>query len=384
MIEPISVSMESLKLGLLSPMMIAVAGALLILFIDLIKDGLDKTLYVMLSILVLFIDFGVVIGQSVGDRGFFDVMLVDGVSVLSQLLILVASMLFIPLALTPKRFHEFSYPEFFALFLFMVSGFQFMVSTDNLILIFVGLETGSLALYTIIAMHNTRGSIEAAVKYFTMGAMAAGFFVMGAAVIYALSGSVELYDVAKAFQGRLDEPGIMIPVIGSAVLMLVAIGFKVSLIPFHLWTPDVYEGSSAPMAGYMSIVPKITMMVVAMRLLGFYVDMGIESVRAMIIVLAIVTMTLANIMAIVQEDVKRMLAYSSISHAGFVMAALALDTTKAYSGIFLYYGLFLFAILEPLRCCGSAETRILSTTTVITIPTASFRDWCRHLPWERS
>jgi len=345
MLEPISVTMASLNLMTLSPMLVIIGGALLILLIDLIKEDLDKSLYVMLSVLILFVDFGATLSLSINERGFFDLMLVDGIAIVSQLLILIASMLFIPLALTSKRFHEYAYPEYFSLFLFMVAGFQFMVATDNLILIFVGLETASLALYTLIAMHNTVGSHEAAVKYFTMGAMAAGFFVMGSAAIYAVTGSVELYDIAKVLQERIAEPGIAASLIGGAMLMMVAIGFKVSLIPFHAWTPDVYEGASAPMAGYMSIVPKVTMMVVAMRLLGLYVDLGVEAVRVMIIILAILTMTLANIMAIVQEDVKRMLAYSSISHAGFVMAALALDTTKAYSSIFLYYGLFLFTNL---------------------------------------
>jgi NADH-quinone oxidoreductase subunit N len=337
--------MASLNLATLAPMLVVVGGALLILLIDLLKKNMDKTLYVMLAILVLFVDFGATLSLSVNERGFFDIVLIDGISILSQLLILVASMLFIPLSLTTSRFHEYSYPEFFSLFLFMVAGFQFMVASDNLIMIFIGLETASLALYTIIAMHNTEASLEASIKYFTMGAMAAGFYVMGAAAIYAVSGSIELYDVAKVFQVRMDEPGIYIPIVGGAVLMLIAIGFKVSLIPFHTWTPDVYEGSSAPMAGYMSIVPKISMMVVAIRILGFYIDLGIDSVRMLVIALAVITMTLANMMAIVQADVKRMLAYSSMSHAGFVMAALALDTTKAYSSIFLYYGLFLFTNL---------------------------------------
>jgi len=137
----------------------------------------------------------------------------------------------------------------------------------------------------------------------------------------------------------------MVTVIGGAMMLLVAIGFKVSLFPFHTWTPDVYEGASAPMAGYMSIVPKIAMMIVAIRVLGMYIDLGIEMVRNVVIVLAVVTMTLSNMMALLQKDVKRMLAYSSISHAGFVMAAIALDTTKANSSIFLYYGLFLFTNL---------------------------------------
>jgi NADH-quinone oxidoreductase subunit N len=197
----------------------------------------------------------------------------------------------------------------------------------------------------MIAMHNTLGSHEAAIKYFTMGAMAAGFFVMGAAAVYAVTGSVELYDIGRVLEARIGETGVMVTILGGAFMLLVAIGFKVSLFPFHAWTPDVYEGSSAPMAGYMSIVPKIAMMVVAIRILELYIDLGLESVRNVIIVMAVLTMTLANMMAIVQEDVKRMLAYSSISHAGFVMAAVALDTTKANSSIFLYYALFLFTNL---------------------------------------
>jgi len=345
MLAPISIDMASLNFITLAPMLIAIAGGLGILIIDLLKKDLDLTIYVILTILVLFIDLGATIGLTINERGFFDLVVMDGISLLGELLIIIASMLFIPLSLTSKRFHEFSYPEFFGLFLFMIAGFQFMVATDNLILIFIGLETASLALYTLIALHNTIGSHEAAIKYFTMGAMAAGFFVMGSAIIYATTGSVELYEVARILQQRLNEPGMLVAVVGGALFMTVAIGFKVSLFPFHLWTPDVYEGASAPMAGYMSIVPKIAMMVVAIRLLGTYIDLGVDIVRNLVIVMAVVTMTLSNMMALVQDDVKRMLAYSSISHAGFVMAAIALDTTKANSSIFLYYALFLFTNL---------------------------------------
>ena len=345
MLEPINVSLASLNMITLAPMLIAIVGGLIILIIDLIKGELHKSLYVMLTILILFIDFGSVLGLNVNERGFFDVVLIDGIAIVSQLLILVASMLFIPLALTTKRFHEYSYPEFFALFLFMIAGFQFMVSSDNLILIFVGIETASLSLYTLIALHNRDNSYEAAVKYFTMGALSAGFYVMGSAIIYTLTGSVELYQIADVLQSRIDETGIMVAVLGGSILMLSAFAFKLSLFPFHAWTPDVYEGASAPLAGYMSIVPKIAAFVVAMRIFGMYIDLGIEWVRVAILVLSVATMTLANIMALVQEDVKRMLAYSSISHAGFVMAALALDTTKGNSGVFLYYGLFMFTNL---------------------------------------
>jgi len=345
MLEPIKVSLESLNLITLAPMLLAIAGGLVILVLDLINEKLHKSLYVMLTILILIVDFGATIGLNVNERGFFDVMLIDGISIISQLLIIVASILFTPLALTSKRFHEYSYPEFFALFLFMVAGFQFMVASDNLILIFVGLETASLSLYTLIALHNRSNSYEAAVKYFTMGALAAGFFAMGSAAIYALTGSIELYQVAQVLSGRLGEAGIIAAVLGSSVLLMATLAFKLSLFPFHTWAPDVYEGASAPLAGYMSVVPKIASFVVAIRIFGMYLDLGIEWVRVMILILAVITMTLANVMALVQEDVKRMLAYSSISHAGFIMGALALDTTEATTSIFLYYALFMFTNL---------------------------------------
>ena len=338
-------SFDSLNLISMSPMFVILLGALAILCIDLVKPNLDKTLYVVLTMLTLFIALGATLSLNINERGLFDTILIDGVSVLGQTLIIVGSMLFIPLALTKRKFHDFSYPEFFSLFLFMVFGFQFMAASDNLILIFVGLETGSLALYTLIAMHNTKLAHEAAIKYFTMGALAAGFFTMGAAIIYATTGSVEMYSIAKVFQDRIGDVGIIVPIIGGALFMIVAIGFKVSLIPFHMWTPDTYEGASAPMAGYMSVVPKVAMMVVAIRLFGIYMELNIDIIKITIIVLAIITTTLANMMALVQKDVKRMLAYSSISHAGFVLVAIALDTTKGYSSIFLYYGLFMFTNL---------------------------------------
>jgi len=345
MLEPINVSLESLNLITLAPMLIAIVGALAILTIDLIKDNLDKSLYVMLTVLVLLIDLGATLGLNVNERGFFDVMLIDGLAIVTQSIMLIASMLFIPLALTSKRFHEYSYPEFFALFLFMLAGLQFMVSTDNLILIFIGLETSSLSLYTLIALHNRHNSFEAAVKYFTMGALAAGFFTMGSAILYGVSGSLELYQVAEAVGSRIDEPGVMALLIGGAAFLLASFAFKLSLFPFHTWAPDVYEGASAPLAGYMSIVPKLAAFVVSMRIFEMLIDQGVAWVQMAILVLAVITMTLANIMALVQEDVKRMLAYSSISHAGFVMAAIAIATTKANTAVFLYYGLFLFTNL---------------------------------------
>jgi len=349
MLEPIHISMESLNVMTLAPMLIPVIGALFILVVDLFKSNLDKTLYVVLSLLFLLIDFGALVDssglfmQNGTLMGMFDVMLVDGLAILSQFIIVGASMLFIPLALTNKRFHEFSYPEFFALFLFMISGFQFMVATDNLILIFVGLETASLALYTLIAMHNRVKSFEAAVKYFTMGALAAGFYSFGAMIFYALTGSVEIGKIATTLAGNgYADLGF---VLLAVTFLLASLSFKLSLVPFHTWAPDVYEGSSAAMAGYMSIVPKIAAFVVAMRLFEFLIHSGVVWLEVVLYVLVVVTMTAANIWALVQTDVKRMLAYSSVSHAGFVMAAILIGSTQANSALFLYWVLFSFTNL---------------------------------------
>ncbi|QOY52357.1 NADH-quinone oxidoreductase subunit NuoN [Candidatus Sulfurimonas baltica] len=349
MLSPVNISMESLNLMTLAPMLIPIVGALLILVIDLFKSGQDKSLYVMISLLVLGIDFAALLdsagifAQNGTVMGVFDVMLIDGLAILSQFIIVAASMLFIPLALTHKRFHEFSYPEFFALFLFMIAGFQFMVATDNLILIFVGLETASLALYTLIAMHNRDKSFEAAVKYFTMGALAAGFFSFGSMVFYALTGSVEINQIASVLSAN-NYADIGFVLIG-VVFLLASFGFKLSMVPFHTWTPDVYEGSSAALAGYMSIVPKIAAFVVAMRLFEFLIHSGIVWLEVILYIGVVLTMTMANIWALVQTDVKRMLAYSSISHAGFVMAAILIGTTQSNSALFLYWILFSFTNL---------------------------------------
>lgn len=349
MLSPINVSIESLNLMTLAPMLIPIIGALLIIVIDLFKSEQDKTLYVMLSLLILGVDF-VALVDSAGlfldngtITGVFDMMLIDGLAILSQFIIVGASMLFIPLALTHKRFHEFSYPEFFALFLFMIAGFQFMVATDNLILIFVGLETASLALYTLIAMHNRDKSFEAAVKYFTMGALAAGFFSFGSMVFYALTGSVEINQIAAVLEAN-NYADIGFVLVG-VVFLLASFGFKLSMVPFHTWTPDVYEGSSAALAGYMSIVPKIAAFIVAMRLFEFLIHSGVVWLEVILYMGVVMTMTMANIWALVQTDVKRMLAYSSISHAGFVMAAILIGTTQSNSALFLYWILFSFTNL---------------------------------------
>ncbi len=340
--EPVKFDLVALNLNTIMPMLITLGGALFILIIDLFKK-LDKQFYVTVSMATMLLAIYAIFQINSAGRGFFDVMLVDGVAVISQLIILGASVLFMPLALTGFRFREFKFAEYFAFFLFMIAGFQFMVSTDNLILIFLGLETGSLALYALIAMHNRQKSLESALKYFTMGAFAAGLFAFGSMIFYGITGSVEIGQMKTVIEGN-NFSNMPLILLGTA-FMIAALGFKLSIVPFHTWTPDVYEGASAPLAGYMSIVPKIAGFVVALRFFDFLAMADDGVVQTLLWIAAVATMTIGNILALVQDGVKRMLAYSSVSHAGFVMTAILMGTTQAHVGMFLYWTLFLFTNL---------------------------------------
>ncbi|MDO5045116.1 NADH-quinone oxidoreductase subunit NuoN [Campylobacter sp.] len=336
-------NLDELNLASIAPMLSLIVFGLFILCIGTFKKDLSRTFYTVFCLIAIMLNIGIVMDSDRFMTGFFGLMVIDGISILSQLVILTASALFIPLALSTKRFFEYEMSEYYALFLFMIAGFEFMVSSNNLILIFIGLETSSLALYTLIALHNKKKSIEAAIKYFTMGALGAGFFVFGAAMFYLSSGSVEIGFAGEVIK-ELNLQDSMIVILGC-VFMFSAIGFKLSLIPFHTWVPDVYEGTNAPLAGYMSVVPKVAGFIVALRLFESLAHSGIAWVHDMLYIVAVLTMTLANVMALVQRDVKRMLAFSSIAHAGFVLCAIVIGTTTANTALFLYWIMFLFANL---------------------------------------
>ncbi len=342
-IPPVAIEFASLNFGTIVPMLIAIIGALVILCTDLINKNLDKSLYVMLTVLFLLIDLGTLIGYSGSIRGFFDLMLVDGIAILAQGVIVIASLLFALTAMGKLRFQEYRYPEYFALYLFMVAGFQFMVSSDSLILIFVGLETASMSLYTLIAMHNRKNALEAAIKYFTMGAVATAFFAFGSMIFYALTGTVELGQISEVLVSSNFEnyPVVLLGVI----FMLGALGFKLSLVPYHTWVADVYEGATAALAGFMSIVPKMAGFVVALRFFEIFISSGDIYVEIILYATVVLTMTIPNLVALVQNDINRMLAYSSISNAGFAMAAILIGTTQATNAMFLYWIMFLITNL---------------------------------------
>ena len=317
--------------------------ALLMLAVSLFARTLSYKFYAVITILALALGFGLVFGYNSGIRGLFDVMLVDGIATLSMLIMLAGSIFFIFLSLGARSAHEYHTAEFFVLFLFVLVGYEFMVASENLMMILVGLETGSLALYTLIALHNRARSVEAALKYFIMGALGSGFFAFGAAMFFLSTGSMEISNIAQIAKSSNLQTNVLL--FAACSFMIVSIGFKLSLIPFHTWTPDVYEGASSAMAGFLSVVPKIAGFVVAIRLFEALQSIGVQWLNIVLYAVAVLTMSLANLMALVQRDVKRMLAFSSVSHAGFVLCAIVIGSTQANAALFTYWILYAVANL---------------------------------------
>lgn len=332
-----------LNLASIAPMAILGGFALLMLAISLFARTLSYKFYAVITILALALGFGLVFGYNSGIRGLFDVMLVDGIATLSMLIMLAGSIFFIFLSLGARSAHEYHTAEFFVLFLFVLVGYEFMVASESLMMILVGLETGSLALYTLIALHNRARSVEAALKYFIMGALGSGFFAFGAAMFFLSTGSMEISNIAQIAKSSNLQTNVLL--FAACSFMIVSIGFKLSLIPFHTWTPDVYEGASSAMAGFMSVVPKIAGFVVAIRLFEALQSIGVQWLNIVLYAVAVLTMSLANLMALVQRDVKRMLAFSSVSHAGFVLCAIVIGSTQANAALFTYWILYAVANL---------------------------------------
>lgn len=342
--EVINISLESLNLASIAPMSIAIIGALSILLTDIFNKNKHKSLYVILVVLFLAFDLFTLIAFNADKRGFFDIMLLDGVAILAQIIIIFSAIMFVILALSKLRFQEYRYAEYFALYLFVIAAFQFMVSTDSLIMIFISLEASSLGIYTLIAMHNRMASIEAAVKYFTMGALGGACFVFASMLLYAVTGSLELDIIAQVLSQEnflsKENFGVYVLVLTAFTFMLVSLGFKLSLFPFHVWVPDVYQGATSVMAGFLSIVPKMAIFIVSLRFFEMFLQVDDKIIQALLYAIVVLTMTIPNLIALRQTDVKRMLAYSSIANTGMAMSAILIGTHQATVALFLYWILF--------------------------------------------
>ncbi|HLT45584.1 MAG TPA: NADH-quinone oxidoreductase subunit N [Rubricoccaceae bacterium] len=229
--------------------------------------------------------------------------------------------------------HDFG--EVHALALFATVGMMALASAGSLVMLFVGLETMSICLYVLTGLvREEEHANESALKYFLLGAFSTGFFLYGIALLYGATGTMMLAELPAG----LSETGHEGLFAGGVALLLIGFFFKVSAVPFHMWTPDVYQGAPTTLTGYMSTTSKAAafaaLILVLVRV--FPVDALADNARLLLAAVAAVTMVAGNVLAVVQANVKRMLAYSSVAHAGYILTGLAVGTAAGYAGA-LYY-----------------------------------------------
>jgi NADH-quinone oxidoreductase subunit N len=218
--------------------------------------------------------------------------------------------------------YDMAPPEFAALLLASAAGAVVMAGANDLIVLFLGLESLSIALYVLIALAGRRASArESAMKYFVLGAFSSAFFLYGIALVYGSTGSTNLSGIGGFLFGSVRETDYLL--LAGIALLLVGLGFKVAAVPFHFWAPDVYEGAPSPVTGYLASIAKAAGFAALARVLYVAVAEQSTAWTPILIGLAFATLAVGAVMAICQNDVKRMLAYSSISHAGFVLVGLS-------------------------------------------------------------
>ncbi|MGH2812045.1 MAG: NADH-quinone oxidoreductase subunit N, partial [Actinomycetota bacterium] len=230
--------------------------------------------------------------------------------------------------------------EYFGLMIFATLGMMLMASAADLILVFVALETFSLALYVMAGFRRGRlDSQEGALKYFLTGSFSSAFFLYGIALTYGAVGTTRFEGLAAA------EGADQRLLLAGLALLLVGLAFKVAAVPFHMWTPDAYQGSPAPVAGFMAAGSKIAGFAVLLRLLVATVPALAAAWRPVLAVLAVATMVVGGVVAVAQTNVKRMLAYSSIAHTGFLLTGVAAANARGVSGSLFYLAVYAFVIL---------------------------------------
>ncbi len=240
-----------------------------------------------------------------------------------------------------QREHDWQMGEYYGVMLLSASGMVMLAHAVNLVTIFLGIETMSIGVYVMTAMRRrSRRGNEAAMKYFLIGAFATGFLMYGCALLYGASGTLSLLHMQAALASSAN-PGL---IVAGAFLLVVAFGFKIAAVPFHMWAPDAYEGAPTPVTGFMASAVKAAAIAGMIRVFGValggdIIPFGTLGWASPMVVIAAITITIGNITAVRQDNIKRMLAYSSISHAGVLMVglcAMGLGSTSAQSAIVYY------------------------------------------------
>jgi NADH-quinone oxidoreductase subunit N len=321
--------------ALLPPLTVLVTG-LVILALDLFLTPRSRYLNEVVGIIGIVLALLFTLRQSGEPRpAFLDMAVTDGLSAFFNATFLLIALLTILLSASYVRREDVGVGEYYALVLFATTGFMFVAAAANLVMLFLAIETLSIATYILAGLQRQEPrSQEAAFKYFILGAFSSAFFLYGIATIYGAQGHTNLLTLGKALAAAEVSP---LTLLGMGLLM-VGLGFKVAVVPFHMWAPDVYEGAPTAVTAFMTAGPKAAAFAAFLRVFtqGFSTPALAQHWVPIFAVLAALTMILGNIVAIAQQSLKRMLAYSSIAHAGYAFVALVAHNALGVSSI-LYY-----------------------------------------------
>ncbi len=268
----------------------------------------------------------------------------DRFGLFAAALISLAAMLAALLSIDYVQREGFEGIEYYVLMLLSASGGVVMAAANDLIVLFVGLEVLSLAVYVLAALHLRRiQSQEAGIKYFVLGAFSSAFFLYGIALVYGATGSTNLATIKQYLATTVLADDALL--LGGLGLLLVGFGFKIAAVPFHAWTPDVYQGSPSPVVAFMASAVKVAAFAALMRV--FVVALGAYATdwQPAIYALAVITLLVGSIRAVAQTDVKRMLAFSSISHAGFILLGVQAATDRGVAASLFYLAAYTFMVI---------------------------------------
>jgi NADH-quinone oxidoreductase subunit N len=314
------------------PQLIIAGVAMVVLLLDAIWPRISKRFLAHLSVLGLLAAGIVTVAtwpKGTPKTVLQDMVVLDGYTAFFTLVFVVGGILSIWLSINFLETEGADHGEYYTLLLLTIMGGLVMTASVNLICIFIGLEILSIALY-ILAGYQTerRESDESAMKYFLLGAFASAFFLYGIALVYGATGTININSIATflrdAGASAAVAPGKNYLLLAGVGMLLVGFGFKVAVVPFHIWTPDVYQGAPTSVTAFMSVGAKIAGFAAFLRVItGGFADQNVQlQISAVLASIAALTMLVGNVVAVVQTNVKRMLAYSSIAHAGYMMAGL--------------------------------------------------------------
>ena len=330
----------SINLSAVLPELILTGAACLVLLIDVFskKRGQDKIAYMSLAAVVLA--FLVAAAPSEPFSTFSGMYAADRFTQFFKLIFLLGTGMTILISVRYAEDERINHGEFYALLLFATVGMMFMAAGSDMMTIFMGLELLSVCLYVLAGYTRDRlVSNEASLKYFLLGAFASGFLLYGMAFIYGVTGHTQLSEIAAVISTGPDN---MLLLTVATALILIGLGFKIGLVPLHQWTPDVYQGAPIPVTAFMSAGPKAAGLAALLRV--FYEAMIYLQIdwSVWLAVMAVMTMTVGNVAALVQDDAKRMLAFSSIAHAGYAMVGIVAVSRDGVSSVMYYMLVYTF------------------------------------------